>query len=293
MSNADNPSPLDELATLRGRPALYLSGGFDWDCVGAVREISAQLNPGGKLTVLLNSPGGDIECSYRAILALRDRVDEMEVLVPIWAKSAATFFCLAADSIHMGRYGELGPLDPQIPDRSGRARSVSALETFKALERLRNYSIEIFDFFVMTLLERTNMDVPNALDRTSPLFGAVVSPLYGQVNPRELGESGQYLAISEEYAMRVMRRWAYSELTEKERRGVAQRLVWEYPTHGFVIDLREAQELGIRAEKLDDETDATCIGILDTLGVGIDIGFPSETSEASARAEPSNDGFGG
>ena len=283
MSDADNLSGLDELATLRGRPALYLNGGFDWDCVGAVREISTQLNPGGNLTVLLNSPGGDIECAYRAILALRDRVDDMEVLVPIWAKSAATFFCLAADSIHMGRYGELGPLDPQIPDRSGRARPVSALETFKALEHILRYSMESFNHIVTTMLRSTSMDVPHAIDNAPSLFEAIVSPLYQQVDPRELGESGQYLAISEEYAMRVMRRWAYSEMAEEERRGIAKKLVWDYPTHGFVIDLWEAQEIGIRAEKMDDEPDAMCIGILATLGEGIRIGFPYETAEAGAE----------
>ena len=271
LQTDEDESSLDRLARHRERPALRLSCDMDWTCVDAVRRISEQLEGVGELSVLLDSSGGDIECAYRSILALRDVVDDIEVLVPGWAKSAATFFCLAADSIHIGRYGELGPLDPQMLDRTGSARRVSALESSKALDRLLNYSLESLDGIVLFLLDRTHMDIPQAIENSQPLFASIASSLYSQVDPRELGEATRSLSISEEYAVRVMQRWGYQELDEGKIRGIARRLVWDYPTHGFVIDLEEAREIGLTAERLDETSDIISRAILDDPGPFIEI----------------------
>ena len=246
------------LAERRERSVLCVNRAIDSDCVEVARSAADDLDEAGGLTVLLDSPGGDIESAYRMLLALRGKAGDIEVLVPGMAKSAATFFCLGADSIHMGRYGELGPLDPQILDRSGSEIRVSSLETFKALEHLIDYSMNSLDTIIETLLRRTPMDVPHALGHANPLFSAVASSLYGQIDPHELGGLGRYLSVSEEYSMRAMRRWAYGDLSDSERHGIAQRLIWDYPDHGFIIDLIEAQEIGLKAERLDDESDMIC-----------------------------------
>lgn len=253
---------LAELANLRGRPVLLINRDMDWDCVENVRGISDGLSDTDGLTVLLNSPGGDMGCAYRMLLALRDRVDDIEALVPGWAKSAATFFCLGADSIHMGRHGELGPLDMQIIDRSsGKTTQVSALETFKTLDGLLDYSIGSLNAIVQFLRDAP-MDIPHALERAHPLFAAIASPLYSQIDPHELGEMGRYLSISEEYAERSMRRWAYADRSYADRFEMARRLIWGYPDHGFVIDLTEAREIGLKAERLDAKSDMLCETII-------------------------------
>ena len=275
-------SLLDRLAISRGRPVLCLSCDMDWTCVAEVRRISEQLEGVDELSILLDSSGGDIECAYRSILALRDVVDDIEVLVPGWAKSAATFFCLAADSIHIGRYGELGPLDPQRRDRTGSSRPVSALESSKALDQLLDYSLQSLDGIVSLLLDQTHMDIPHAIESSQPLFAAIASSLYGQVDPHELGESARGLSISEEYAVRVMERWGYSDLEAPDIRLIVRKLVWDYPTHGFVIDLKEAKEIGLNAERLDETSDSMSRAILD--GIGSFIGLrllPSEEAESS------------
>ena len=262
--NAAPENPLAELANLRRRPILLINRDMDWDCVREVRRIADGLDSADDgLTVLLNSPGGDMGCVYRMLLALRGKADDIEVLVPGWAKSAATFFCLGADSIHMGRHGELGPLDTQIVDfSSGDETQTSALETFKTLEALLDYSVESLDMIVQFLIRSAPMDVTHALDNARPLFAAIASPLYRQIDPHELGEMGRYLSISEDYAERVMRRWAYENVDEEDRREMARQLIWDYPDHGFVIDLAEAREIGLKAERLDAESDMICETII-------------------------------
>ena len=277
------------LAERRGRSVLCVNRAMDQTCLENVYEIADNLDAPEGLTILLNSPGGDIGAAYRMLLALRGRVDDIEILVPGRAKSAATFLCLGADSIHMGRYGELGPLDPQMFDRSGSAVRVSALETFKALENLLGYSMNSLDAIVRLLISRTNMDVPHALDNAHPLFAAIASPLYSQIDPHELGESGRYLSVSEEYSMRVMRRWAYKDRTEEYRREIAQRLIWSYPDHGFVIDLIEAQEIGLKAERLDDESDMICGAILYMSEDLVAFQRYAPTTDSDSKTEKEND----
>ena len=105
-------SALQVLATKRRRPILCFYGDMDQESVQMVRHIVPQLKAFNELSVLLDSPGGYTEDAYRIVLTLREHAKDIEVLVPQWAKSAATFFCLAANTIYIGRYGELGPLDP-------------------------------------------------------------------------------------------------------------------------------------------------------------------------------------
>lgn len=234
-----------ELATLRGRPILcfYQDHGesIDEECLGHVREMVPLLNEQRQVSVLLESPGGDIDRAYRILNAIRRHVDDMEVLVPRWAKSAATFLCLGADKIFLGPDGELGPLDPQLPNPSGSFRPISPLETFQALEQLRAYSIGTLHAVVMALLETSHMDIPNAVQQVPPLMSAMIGPLHQQVHLHDLGEAGRYLQIGEEYAKRVMSRWGYANRDDAEVLRIARTLVWEYPDHGFVIDLTEAR----------------------------------------------------
>ena len=280
-----------ELANLRGRPVLLINRDMDWDCVGNVRGIADGLGNAGDLTVLVNSLGGDIGYTYLMLLALRDKVGNIEALVPGRAKSAATFFCLGADSIHMGRYGELGPLDMQIVDwSSGRFIQTSALETFKTLEGLLDYSVDSLNVIVQ-FLRSMPMDVPHALDNARQLFPAIASPLYDQIDPRELGEMGRYMSISEEYAERAMRRWAYSDLSYADRHEMARRLIWNYPNHGFVIDLVEAQEIGLKAERLDAKSDMICetIVAMSEKSVKFQPYAPDEAAAQISKVEREND----
>ena len=286
----DVQEALTELATVLQHPVICLCGDMDDRSVSKVREYANGLKKSNKLSVLLHSPGGNIDDAYRIILALREHAEKLDVLVPDWAKSAATFFCLAADNILMGRYGELGPLDPQRLDRRGSVVRSSALESFKALEQLLQYSLDSLDGMVLHLLDSAPLDIPYAIEHAQPLFSAIVSPLYSKVDLHELGEAGRDLSISEEYAVRALKRWGQPQSTDDERRRIARRLVWDYPTHAFVIDLREAREIGLNASELDEETDLLCRNIATTCEDYVGIGFPkSEVHPTADECQKSKD----
>ena len=277
------------LANKRGRPVLCLLGNMEPESVRKVRSLAGELKEFDTLSILLHSPGGDIEGAYRMVLALREYAEDIEALVPRWAKSAATFFCLAADTIYMGRHGELGPLDPQMLDLRGSELRRSPLESFQALDHLLNFSLESLDAVVQQLLSKAPMDIPHAIEHAKPFFAAIVSPLYSNVDLHELGDAGRALAISEDYAIRVMERWGYSDIERKKVRLIARRLVWDYPTHGFVIDLFEAQSIGLKAERLDEESEAICWEILESTEDYINVTFPDAQG---LQADSGDEGVG-
>ena len=281
------------LASLRGRPLLCFVGKFSTNEVLIVRDLLSQLSDredfSGELSVLLESPGGYPDDVYRIILALRGYATDLEILVPQWAKSAATLFCLAANTIHIGRYGELGPLDPQRPDLKGSFRRTSALESFTALRQLFAYSLESLDGLVRHLLIESvrrdaPMDFPYAIEHARPLFGAIISPLFSQVNPLELGDAGRALQESEKYAELIMQKWCYAGVGDERRRAIARRLTWEYPSHGFVIDMVEALDIGLNAQAMDEHSDLLSnkiIGTIESRGAGdyINLVFPDQSTQ--------------
>ena len=106
------------LAERRGRSVLCINSAIDFNCVEVARSAADDLDEAGSLTVLLNSPGGDIESAYRMLLALRDKAGNIEVLVPERAKSAAVFFLVERLDDTVDLYGpapQTAFMDPAKP----------------------------------------------------------------------------------------------------------------------------------------------------------------------------------
>lgn len=69
---------------------------------------------GTNLDLILHSPGGSLEAAESFVIYIRSRFDNVRVIVPQLAMSAATMIACVADSIVMGKHSFLGPIDPQL-----------------------------------------------------------------------------------------------------------------------------------------------------------------------------------
>ncbi|HZT43465.1 MAG TPA: ATP-dependent Clp protease proteolytic subunit [Chthonomonadaceae bacterium] len=67
-----------------------------------------------KLDLILHSPGGSAETAEAIVSYLRSKFDDIRVIVPSLAMSAATMLACAADVVLMGNHSFLGPIDPQM-----------------------------------------------------------------------------------------------------------------------------------------------------------------------------------
>jgi hypothetical protein len=69
-----------------------------------------------KLDLVIVSPGGDGTAAETILhLCRKYCLNQFRVVIPAFAKSAATLIALGADEIVMGESSELGPIDAQIP----------------------------------------------------------------------------------------------------------------------------------------------------------------------------------
>ena len=94
------------------------------DTVRPILEVLRALPATDTLDVFLYSRGGAIDVPWRLATAFRQAAKTWRLLVPFRANSAATLLALGADTIVLGRHGELGPIDPRFVamsyDQAGR-----------------------------------------------------------------------------------------------------------------------------------------------------------------------------
>ena len=73
-----------------------------------------------KLSVILTTTGGSATAVERYVDIIRHFYKEVDFIVPDYAYSAGTIFCMSGDNIWMNYYSVLGPIDPQVRNKDGR-----------------------------------------------------------------------------------------------------------------------------------------------------------------------------
>ena len=253
MSEIDRPQPLRE--TLIPDPVEHVfvySAGFNGPALARAQQALVGVER-DELQVVLQSTGGDIHCAFRLANLMRQHCDRLEVIVPTYAKSAATFFCLSADLIAFGPLGELGPLDIQTQDPRHDAHRISALDSYEALAQLRASALETFDYTVRMLIQLSDLSQREMVQQAREFTTSLMEPLYRQVRPLDITEHARALDIAKRYGEILMSRYAYDELLPERAREILHELVFGYPTHEFVIDYFEARALGLHVALLDEQ----------------------------------------
>lgn len=72
------------------------------------------------LSIVLRSPGGSAEATERLVSVVRHHYQTVNFIVPDYAMSAGTIFCMSGDKIFMDYSSALGPIDPQVLSTDGR-----------------------------------------------------------------------------------------------------------------------------------------------------------------------------
>lgn len=85
-----------------------------------VEDLQKDANKHERLYVILTTYGGSAEMVERYVNILRKHYSEINFIVPDYAYSAGTIFCMSGDSIYMDYFSVLGPIDPQVPNKEGK-----------------------------------------------------------------------------------------------------------------------------------------------------------------------------
>lgn len=85
-----------------------------------IEDLKADTVKRDKLYVILTTLGGSAEVVERYVNILRYHYQEVNFIVPDYAYSAGTIFCMSGDSIMMDYISVLGPIDPQVPNKDNK-----------------------------------------------------------------------------------------------------------------------------------------------------------------------------
>ena len=223
--------------------------------LGALTEI-----PDREVAILVDSPGGYADSSYRLARLFQRRCGAYVAIVPRVAKSAATLFALGAKELVLGNYGELGPLDAQLFDRE-REQGTSALDEVHAIDRLHARALRNVDESMWTLIGRTRKKVETLLPMVLRFEAQFMRPLLENIDAVHYTRMSRTLKVGQEYASRLL----VPQYNKDKADAIAVKLVEEYPEHGFVIDRDETARIGLRIRPPNDRLSA----ILDALSIAL------------------------
>jgi len=252
MKAVERDTAFQAFVDARGRPAVF----FVVDRVErpisthSVLTLHDQLRDRQfeELDLVIHSGGGSAHAAYQAMTMLRLHAKQINACVPFWAKSAATLLCIGADKIVFGEHAELGPLDVQIWEEKqpGKGAYHSALDPFKALEQMQSFSVEALSSAMKFIVNDYEMSYDDSLRHAVAFVNVTTGPLVARLDPEKIGQYSRELSVAAEYATRLLRRC--SKWPRQTINKVVDQLVYGYPSHEYVIDYLEVQELGFDVE---------------------------------------------
>jgi hypothetical protein len=181
------------------------------------------------LTLVLHTPGGATNAAETIVQYLYSKFDDIEVIVPTYAMSAGTMISLAANRIIMGRQSQLGPIDPQMPLRSGFVSARSVVDQFEKAKA------EVI----------SNLELAHAW-----------APILQSLGPALLVEAQNAL----DYGERMVAQWLRARMfaTAPDAQQKAERVARHFndagthKSHGRRIDRDEARREGVNVEFLEE-----------------------------------------
>jgi len=199
-------------------------------------ELLQEIGKVDKLDLFLLSPGGLADQAFNMSRWCRQYAKNFNVIVPYYAKSAATLLSLGADSLLMGPSSELGPIDPQIeiPDEYGRRMRVSAISIKDALKVIEDLTKDNQEKALkyMPLIEHIDLKVLGQYERAIQSAKQYASDLLAMSNLLTDKDGEEDLEINGE--------------TKKVKRHekVAHLLTEGFYSHGYAIGGDTAKNIG-------------------------------------------------
>lgn len=127
---------------------------IDGNEIPILKIIEQLANPETKkdrLFIVLTTGGGSAIAVERYVNMVRHHYEEVNFIIPDYAYSAGTIFCMSGDEIHMDYYSVLGPIDPQIQNKEGKlVAALGYLDKINQLiEKSQNGTLTNAEFIIL------------------------------------------------------------------------------------------------------------------------------------------------
>jgi hypothetical protein len=116
-----------------------------------IEELANSPEKKDRLLIVLTTGGGSASAVERMVNIVRNFYTEVDFIIPDYAYSAGTIFCMSGDKIYMDYYSVLGPIDPQVQNKEGKL--VAALgyldKVNELLEKAKNGTLTDAEFLIL------------------------------------------------------------------------------------------------------------------------------------------------
>ncbi|MBT1687217.1 SDH family Clp fold serine proteinase [Dawidia soli] len=128
-----------------------IQDGIENSILQIIEELATDKAKKEKLLIILTTGGGSAIAVERYVNIIRHHYKEVNFLVPDYAFSAGTIFCMSGDNIYMDYLSVLGPIDPQVQNKEG--KFVAALgyldKVNELLEKAKNGQMSQAEFLIL------------------------------------------------------------------------------------------------------------------------------------------------
>ena len=126
-------------------------GGVEGFLLKIIEELAEDENKRDKIYIVLTTSGGSATVVERIVNILRHHYQEVNFIVPDYAYSAGTIFCMSGDNILMDYFSVLGPIDPQVQNKEGKlVAALGYLDKINQLiEKAQNNTLTQAEFIIL------------------------------------------------------------------------------------------------------------------------------------------------
>ncbi len=198
-----------------------------------------------RLVIGLNTPGGSTETTEKMVEIIRHHYSEVYFIVPDYAMSAGTIFCMSGDKIFMDYSSSLGPIDPQVFNGKEYVPALGYLDQVnKLIEKSKNGTITDAEFAILQNLDLATL---NSYEQASELSKSLSkqwlveykfkSWTLHRTNPQKIGQPVTQVD-KEQCADKIAERLSNNK---------------EWHSHGRNIGVKKLQKLGLEIDDYSNE----------------------------------------
>ncbi len=252
------------LVTSTKKPEQHFATQLAMDTLPLLYELLKEKKEGGKFDLIIYSSGGQVDAPWPIVNLIREYYTDFHVIVPWRAHSAATLIALGANKIGMGPLGSLSPIDPQLHIKpSGQTEAIRA-----GIEDIYGYYALIKDTLKLDDQGRAE----------------ALKLLAGRIGPEILGQASR---IRNEIRIIATNLLSLHITDATKISAIVDSLVEKLHSHQYMVNRREAQNIGLPVDLLDEKSEMLASKIIksyideaqmDEPGVNINYG-PGENSK--------------
>jgi hypothetical protein len=232
-----------------------------------------------RISLFLYTRGGDMLAPLRIVKLIKSHSNEFEVIIPLFAQSAGTMIAIGANSIIMGKLGELSPVDP----KTGHPFNPRNPDNQKQVLEI---SVEDLNSYFILAKEMAGVKDEQKLE--------IFKMLVDKIHPLSLGNIYRAFRMSKILTEKLLCLHMDMDKDKDKIKKITSELTGDICIHGYPITRDEALDLGLNIIKPDSKFEKLIYDLYNSYSDLMKLGMPFNPNELlSSNKESDNINYSG